>query len=294
MGMTLRAILIVIGVLIVGAIIFDGWRRIQKSSKTGADKTGRRYPVQDDVAGDPLFGDTEHEQRIEPTLDESEAAAVKDLFAKQRGGIVTEEEYYGSVTDSSKNQDPAAVINHYRPASQNIPSRHTLQARDPDHTTVALEKKGGDSQLRETIVIFNVLSRNQPNFDGPNVLQALLSMGLKYGNMSIFHRHEYTTGKGPVEFSIASISEPGIFDLDAMGSFTTPGLCLFLRVPGPRNPLNALDLMLEAADKLALRLGGDVVDQDFAPLSAETVEALRTEIAEICRHNEAVWQQSRG
>lgn len=290
MSMTLRAILIVIGVLIVGAIIFDGWRRIRTANKRSANRVSkqRSFKAQPESLQrsqsklsqeDPLFDDNNDAHRIEPILD---ASSVHDA---------------GEYKDIYLDPQPAAASQPLHPSGHNYRRTSTpgsaaqqIDERDPEHNAVVLEKTGGDAKLLESIIVFHVLAKTKPAFDGPNVLQALLSMGLKHGDMSIFHRHEQTTGKGPIEFSVASIIEPGIFDLDAMGSFATPGLSLFLRIPGSCNPLNALDLMLETADKLAMRLGGEVVDQDFSPLTAEMAEVIRAEVAEISRHNAAATQ----
>lgn len=265
MEMTLRSILIVIGVLIVAAIVYDGWRRMQHTAKTRSQRKSRTAAPAVDY-DDPLFIDDEDTSpRIEPVLDDS--ATLHSPASK------------GSVVDAY--------------ADDAYPKKETTRHEAP-HSKVAIEKKGGDPKLRETLVVFHVLAKDNTHFDGPNVLQALLSMGLKHGEMSIFHRHEQPNGQGEVEFSVASMAEPGIFDLDTMGSFVTPGLSLFLKIPGPVNPLHTMDAMLEAADKLATRLGGDVVDQDFAPLTAEGIEALRAGVAEVCRHNQATYQQWHG
>lgn len=135
--------------------------------------------------------------------------------------------------------------------------------------------------------VIHVMAREGARFDGPNVLQALLSMGLKHGKMSIFHRHEEAQGRGAVQFSVASAVEPGIFDLDTMGSFSTPGLTLFMSVPGPKAPLAAYDLMIETADKLADRLDGEVQDAQHQPLSTEVIEHKRALIGDRARQLDA-------
>src|SRR3990167_2480566 len=64
-------------------------------------------------------------------------------------------------------------------------------------------------------------------YTGYELLQALLSAGLRYGKQNIFHRHAHKDGRGDVLFHCASAIPPGTFDLTQMGSFSCKGLCLF-------------------------------------------------------------------
>ena len=68
------------------------------------------------------------------------------------------------------------------------------------------------------------------------------------------------------------VLEPGIFDLNAMGKFSTPGLSVFLSLPGPAKPLLAYELMVETAERLAERLGGEVFDDKHLQLSEESIK----------------------
>ena len=48
---------------------------------------------------------------------------------------------------------------------------------------------------------------------------------------------------------MANVLEPGVFDLAAMDQLATPGLCLFLRRPGPLPATVAFDLMLDVGSR---------------------------------------------
>ena len=110
-------------------------------------------------------------------------------------------------------------------------------------------------------------------FSGYELLQALLATGLRYGKMNIFHRHEQKTGRGDLLFSVASSIQPGTFDLQKMGGFSTKGLTLFFSTNKVKEPLKVFELMLNTAAQLAEDLGGRVLDEERQLLSkAKIVE----------------------
>jgi cell division protein ZipA len=65
-----------------------------------------------------------------------------------------------------------------------------------------------------------VLAPTGVPFRGPILLGALADAGLEFGDMQIFHCYEEQDGQ-QLLFSLASVREPGIFDLSAMHDFTT-------------------------------------------------------------------------
>lgn len=121
------------------------------------------------------------------------------------------------------------------------------------------------------VIVVNVLADPSHLYRGYELLQAMLTVGLRYGKWGIFHRHAEITGRGPILFSLASSVEPGTFDLAKMGSFSTPGLTLFMRASGLENAPQTFEKLLSAAQHLAEELGGIVCDEKRLPLSAEKI-----------------------
>nr|WP_304985336.1 cell division protein ZipA C-terminal FtsZ-binding domain-containing protein [Coxiella-like endosymbiont] len=64
---------------------------------------------------------------------------------------------------------------------------------------------------------------------------------MRYGEKNIFYRHEMKTGRGQILFNLASVNKPGTFELSKMGSFSCPGLVLFLLLKRVPNPMTAFD-----------------------------------------------------
>lgn len=122
------------------------------------------------------------------------------------------------------------------------------------------------------LTIIHLKARPGTQFAGYELLQALLSTGMRYGEMSIFHRHENANGKGPVLFSSASATEPGVFDIKKMGNFACNGLSFFMRHSGDLDRDDAVyDLMIQTAEKIGQDLRGDLYDAEHQPLDTAVV-----------------------
>ena len=135
-----------------------------------------------------------------------------------------------------------------------------------------------DSQITLTpppppppLITFNIVADESHSYMGYELLQAMLSAGMRYGQHNIFHRHAEKTGRGPLLFSLASICQPGTFDLSRMGSFSTPGLSLFFTADKMNDPVAVYELMLQTAGQLVEDLGGHVLDEHKQLLTPATV-----------------------
>lgn len=136
-----------------------------------------------------------------------------------------------------------------------------------------------DEAAPERIVSIFVVARNaEYPFRGPDIVVAAEKTGLEYGHLGIFHRLlEGKSEAGPV-FSAASMVEPGAFDMAAIREMSTPGLTLFMTLPGPVSALDAWDAMLPTAQRLAELLDGLVVDDRHNALGRQRVAHLRDEL----------------
>jgi cell division protein ZipA len=79
---------------------------------------------------------------------------------------------------------------------------------------------------------------------------------------------------------MASMVKPGGFPFEQMGTFTCPGLALFVQLPGARPPLVLYDEMLEAAERLAALLDGRIMNEKRKPLTRNERERMRERLAE--------------
>ncbi len=133
------------------------------------------------------------------------------------------------------------------------------------------------------VFMLNVVARDPRGFRGEDILHILLACDLRFGDMNFFHRHEFEAGKGAIQFSVANMMQPGVFDIDNMGDFTTPGLVFFVTLPGPEDMMKAFDYMLETAQAVARNLGGDVLDESRSVLTRQALEHSRQQIRDLER-----------
>ncbi|WP_067519163.1 cell division protein ZipA [Endozoicomonas ascidiicola] len=140
-----------------------------------------------------------------------------------------------------------------------------------------------DRPAASEVIVINVLSRAGVFFSGEQLMQAMLSSGMRYGDMSIFHRYSNSDGTGKILFSMANGVKPGTFDINNLEATETPALSMFMSLPGPEKPMQAFALMEETARRLALDLGGELKDEQFSVMTQQTLEHCRQRIREYER-----------
>jgi cell division protein ZipA len=133
------------------------------------------------------------------------------------------------------------------------------------------------------VFILYVVARSEEGFAGMDILQTLLSCDLRFGDMDFFHRHELASGRGPIEFSVANMMKPGVFDIDNMEPLQTRGLMFFVTLPGPTDMLKAFDYMYETAKVAAKALDGDIQDEKRSVVTRSSLEHMRQQIRELER-----------
>lgn len=133
------------------------------------------------------------------------------------------------------------------------------------------------------VFVLNVVSRDEVGFSGTDILQILLACDLRFGDMDFFHRHEQSAGKGPIQFSVCNMINPGVFDIDNMHQLYTRGLMFFVTLPGPEDMLKAFDYMYETAKAVAKNLSGDVLDETRSAITRQSLDHMRQQIRELER-----------
>lgn len=130
------------------------------------------------------------------------------------------------------------------------------------------------------IISLMLMAKPDKPYAGYELLQALLSSGLRYGKMNIFHRYEQTqltahTADMKILFSLASVVKPGTFEMTKMGAFSTPGLVLFMQVADQVDASTSFEIMLETAKQLTDDLEGDIWDAHKKILNEESIAQIR-------------------
>ena len=140
----------------------------------------------------------------------------------------------------------------------------------------------GVNELADVIVI-NVMAKPGEEISGVDLFRALTSCGFHHGDMDIFHRYEQHNGRGRLLFSVANVVEPGTFDPNNAAAFATPGVCMFLKLPGPKRALQAFDVMVDSSRKIAKLLGADMKDENHSIMTQQTFEHYRQRVMDFER-----------
>lgn len=129
----------------------------------------------------------------------------------------------------------------------------------------------------ELLVVLNVISQDQP-LSGASIVAIAHDLEMHFGQMGIFHCYGPNGARHGAVFGMANILEPGTFDVDGIDNFTTPGLTLFMQLPGPLEGMEAFALMLEKARELARHLEASVCDERHNILTRQGAEHIFEQI----------------
>ncbi|MBK8182382.1 MAG: hypothetical protein IPK63_05470 [Candidatus Competibacteraceae bacterium] len=142
----------------------------------------------------------------------------------------------------------------------------------------------GESATAKTTVALTVMAPGQQLFKGTDIQAAAEEAGLQLTTAGLFGRYPagVVGGDTPV-FSLAHLRKPGSFDPKTLADLTTPGLLLFMELPGPLDGMKALDLLVLAADQVARKLGGVICDESRRRLTNQGLLSLRDKVAELER-----------
>ena len=287
---TTVAILIIFGLVI--ALVVNTRRKRRNQYKMNArivrddapipdphDRSSRELPNGGArVVGrqEPTFGDYFSDLNVEAaTSDSSESDRddTEDLDVEAgRDSVLVEEAFdvpdlsQASLSAESDAQaDPGTM--DWLDEIESVPTKQAQSARLPRHEDAK-------------VYSLNVIARADQGFAGDDVLRVLLGCGLRFGDMDFFHLSETQGGTPTIQFSVANMMQPGVFDLENMDELSTQGLMFFLTLPGPHDMARAFDLMLETAHTVAHSLGGDVYDETRSVMTKQYVESLRQSIRE--------------
>lgn len=137
------------------------------------------------------------------------------------------------------------------------------------------------SSQSDVLVILYLMAPEGQVYAGYELLQSLLSAGLRFGKNRIFARHEQKDGRGDVLFYCAQATAPGTFDLMKMGTVSCKGLSLFFSASSVAEPLATLDYLLETLDQLTEDLGGSVMDENRQLFTKESMVKYRQQLRAI-------------
>ncbi|MFV3406022.1 cell division protein ZipA [Pseudomonas sp. NY15463] len=286
MEIGLREWLIVIGIIVIAGILFDGWRRMRGGKGKLKFRLDRSYAnAPDDEGSAEVLGPARVlETQKEPELDETDLPSVSAPAREREREPRPSKPKRGKRQHSEVQQGDLSLAAEPREPDLFDEGDEELAADNSRNSGFATSSNAAkELPPVEEVLVISVISRDEAGFKGPALLQNILESGLRFGEMDIFHRHESMAGHGEVLFSMANAVKPGVFDLDDIDHFSTRAVSFFLGLPGPRHPKQAFDVMVAAARKLAHELNGELKDDQRSVLTAQTIEHYRQRIVEFER-----------
>jgi len=122
------------------------------------------------------------------------------------------------------------------------------------------------------IIALRLVSVSPDRFSGRAIRTALVAEGFVHGKFSIFHKPD---AHQRAMLSAASLSKPGIFDLETIDTQRFSGLNLFAVIAGGQPGREAFEQLLACARNLNERLEGGLQDDRGGPLTPGRIAALR-------------------
>ena len=130
------------------------------------------------------------------------------------------------------------------------------------------------------VITVRLMARDESGFSAEQLILALREAGLRHGRFGIFHRVQDEDSSEP-DFSVASLVEPGSFDLTRIKNDYYPGVSIFMSLPGPREGVDIFDEMLETSRTLARKMDGDLRDEHGSTLSVQRERYIREEVIQF-------------
>ena len=271
------------------AALLGSWRKRQ-SEKTAVAVSA---PVEEQLDS-PVFEDEEEvviRQEVEdsdaatvesptdgPGVDTAEPQLTSSRETELDDGDEGDEDYEFDGVDEAVSEEPTAAAGEQLDWAGSASVE--AQQKAPSSRPSEVRQQAPVAQPAEVLVC-NVMAREGSELHGDDLLEALITNGLKFGEMNIFHQRFRCTSNGPVIFSVANILNPGTFDLNAMAEFRTIGVSLFLALPSPINNLEAFEQMLDVAIHLKESLDGELKDDHRNVMTAQTIEHYRQRIRDF-------------
>ena len=290
MDLTIRDWMVIIGVLLIVAVLLDAWRRVRSE---GYSRVKVKLAEQAESESAPAT-DRDADLAWLKELPNGGARVVERGDVLKAAGHTAQAEKEAQEAERAKRPppelrrpvdeiDPVAGMKSTDDLAEgesldwldSIGSASTEPAPPPPEEPAA--------DMDTEVFMLNVVARSPDGFRGEDILHILLACDLRFGDMNFFHRHEHEAGRGAIQFSVANMMQPGVFDIDNMADFNTPGLVFFVTLPGPEDMMKAFDYMLETAQAVSRNLGGDVLDESRSVLTRQTLEHCRQQIRDLER-----------
>jgi len=123
------------------------------------------------------------------------------------------------------------------------------------------------------LIQFSVVACADEGFNGADLKVAFDRVGLEYGSVQVFERLD---ANRLVDFTVASMVEPGTFPKDNLEKFSCPGIVFFMQPGEVDNPLAVFEDFIQTINFMAKELDGVKWDHQRQLLTEETIQEFRS------------------
>jgi cell division protein ZipA len=158
------------------------------------------------------------------------------------------------------------------PVTADVSEPVTEQQPETPTETHAGSEPEADSALTETVLVLNILARDGSSLSGKSINSVAHANNMEFGEMNIYHRMD--ENNTPL-FSMVNMVKPGSFDPANIHELETPGVSLFMQLPGPTDASDAFNEMLQTAHRIAEVLEARLCDRRRQPMTETVAEEYR-------------------
>lgn len=166
-------------------------------------------------------------------------------------------------------------------APRAVKKRDNLRDR-VDQGQTATESRASDDAVDDaTVVSIFLMAKGGGAIEGKTLYNTLRDRGIRWGEMSIFHRTD--PGSKLSLYSVANAVNPGTFDFARIDELRVPGVVFFMQLEGLDHPVKVFEDMRRVAQDVATSLNCEIKDENRSVVTAQTFDHYRERIAEYAR-----------
>ncbi len=240
------------------------------------------------------------EEKVDVVAEQEDTKTTTEAVAEQ----IEEKQIVAEVEIETEAVDKVATLETSdKPEEEKSDAELSL---NPNIETVAIEEFDGESNIldvhlheqqryddesalatAEQIIALNVYPNPRRALSGDKALKVLLKYGLRFGEMSCFHRYENTDEPSALMFSVLRMTDngPAGFDLETLSGEQVQGLAFFLALPNSK-AVTGYDMMTSIAGLIAREVDGKVYDENNLEFTPQLKEHWRHHVIDY-RPNQA-------
>ena len=272
--MSLRFLLIIIGVVIIAGVYFATAVKRRRDSRVNYGRRFSRLDVPDvilqhnddsaEIGRDQQHHDLPELSRIAGSVILPPEDIALDDLPRVRNDM-------GEAAEPSNARRSNDQLDMFGATSDSVSGQPEASVTDPEEPI---------AEADNGLINLFIRARENQQLKGPELVRALNAVGMTHGEMSVFHHF----GAGELRctnaiFSAANMFEPGTFDLSRIEVFQTSGIVLFMQLPTELQGPVAFELLLNTAQRLAELTSAELFASPRSPLDAKSIAHLRQRAA---------------